>query len=138
MKKTTKKTQDTASVEVEFKHSFPLVSCFTIKATIPTGQYANIQPEMVLNDLSFEDIDNIVMPKIELMFEKYLNFNDRIGEQQKINNAPVVPEPSQAYQTAYNALISAKNPEAKTAIREQIKVSKKLKPEEIIKLLALE
>lgn len=63
--------------------SFPTMSSFTIKATIPTGAYSNISPEMTFTDCSFDDVENTIMPKMEEMFAKYLGFNDRVIAQQK-------------------------------------------------------
>lgn len=130
-----KKTTTTAEVTVA--NAFPMISSFTIKATIPTGAYANIQPEIVVNDVTFDDIEKIIMPKIDEMFVKYHNFCDNI---KNIPTAPVVPSTpteSVAFITAKNALTSAKSPEAKLAVQEQIKVSKKLTQDEITKLLAM-
>lgn len=131
-----KKTTTTAEVTVQ--KSFPIISSFTIKATIPTGAYANIQPEIVVNDVTFDDIEKLIMPKIDEMFIKYHNFIDNIT---KIpTTAKVVsqePTESVAFMTAKNALTSAKSPEAKLAVQKQISMSKKLTKYEIEKLLAM-
>jgi len=134
-KQTTKKEV----VEVTVANAFPLVSTFTIKATIPTGQYANIQPEITVNDITFEEIDTIIMPKIESMFMHYHNFNEKITEKlkqaQTENNQSILE--SQAFVLAKNALTAAKSPEAKLAVQQQISMSKKLTKYEIEKLLAM-
>ncbi len=82
MKKTaTKKTVEVT--ENTLTQSFPTMSSFTIKATIPTGAYSNISPEMTFTDCSFDDVENTIMPKMEEMFAKYLGYNDRVIAQQK-------------------------------------------------------
>lgn len=132
------KKKTTTTAEVTVANSFPMISSFTIKATIPTGAYANIQPEIVVNDVTFDDIEKIIMPKIDEMFVKYHNFCDNI------KNIPTTakvisqePTESVAFITAKNALTSAKSPEAKLAVQQQISMSKKLTKYEIEKLLAM-
>lgn len=44
---------------------------FSIKATIPTGSYANIQPEIVVETDSVEDAKRVAMPHIKSMFAEY-------------------------------------------------------------------
>lgn len=127
-----KKTTTTAEATVS--NAFPMISSFTIKATIPTGAYANIQPEIVVNDVTFDDIEKIIMPKIDEMFVKYHNFCDNI---KNIPVAPSTPTESVGFITAKNALTSAKSPEAKLAVQQQISMSKKLTKYEIEKLLAM-
>lgn len=131
------KKKTTTTAEVTVANTFPMISSFTIKATIPTGAYANIQPEIVVNDVTFDDIEKIIMPKIDEMFVKYHNFTDNIKNTPTAPVANNVPVESVAFITAKNALTSAKSPEAKLAVQEQIKVSKKLTEQEITKLLAM-
>ncbi len=91
MKKTaTKKIVDDIST-IEVKSSFPTMSSFTIKATIPTGAYSNISPEMTFTDCSFDDVENTIMPKMEEMFAKYLGYNDRVTEMLKQQSKQSVP-----------------------------------------------
>lgn len=132
------KKKTTTTAEVTVANAFPMISSFTIKATIPTGAYANIQPEITVNDVTFDDIEKLIMPKIDEMFVKYHNFCDNI------KNIPTTakvisqePTESVGFITAKNALTSAKSPEAKLAVQQQIGVSKKLTQDEITKLLAM-
>ena len=132
----------TTNNEITVANAFPMISSFTIKATIPTGAYANIQPEIVVNDVTFEDIENVIMPKIDEMFIKYHNFSDNIkniptAPKSTVPVVPVVQNESPAFITAKNALTSAKSPEAKLAVQQQISMSKKLTKYEIEKLLAM-
>jgi len=82
-KKTDKKTVEVTPT-MEVKPSFPTMSSFTIKATIPTGAYSNISPEMTFNDCSFDDVTKVIMPRMEDMFLRYLGFNDKVIAQQKL------------------------------------------------------
>ena len=44
---------------------------FTIKATIPTGSYANIQPEIKVEAATMQEAEEFAMPHIKQMFEQY-------------------------------------------------------------------
>ncbi len=44
---------------------------YTLKAVIPTGQYANIQPEITVQAESIEIAERAVMPHIESLFARY-------------------------------------------------------------------
>lgn len=99
-KKTDKKIVEVTPT-VEIKQSFPTMSSFTIKATIPTGAYSNISPEMTFNDCSFDDVTKVILPRMEDMFLRYLGFNDKVIAQQKLieealrkanTPAPATPE----------------------------------------------
>ncbi len=65
--------------------SFKLIS-YTLKAVIPTGQYANIQPEITVQAKSIEAAERAVMPYIETLFAKY-----RDGGVKPVEAAPVRP-----------------------------------------------
>jgi hypothetical protein len=148
-----KPKQEVKSTVVEItsiRTNFPRIESFVIKATIPTGQYANIQPEMTINDVTIEDVENIILPKIDAMIEKYLNFNDvvlqnRNAQKAVAPQAPVAPqvptttvtEKSNAFINAENMLVSAQNPDAVQVIKQQITNSIKLTDAEKKVLLAL-
>lgn len=70
-KKTTTKT--------EVESSTPTVTLmnYTIKAVIPTGPYANVQPEITVQAPSLDEAKDYVLPHIDALFEKYLNLSDR-------------------------------------------------------------
>jgi hypothetical protein len=59
---------------------------YTVKATIPTGAYANICPEVVVEAETLEQAERAVMPHIEALFAKY-----REGGEIKVNYPPVSP-----------------------------------------------
>ncbi len=68
-----KKTLQNKAVEGSKKArqpKFRLVS-YTMKAVIPTGQYANIQPEVTVEAETLEQAERAVMPYIETLFAKY-------------------------------------------------------------------
>ncbi len=44
---------------------------YTLKAVIPTGQYANIQPEITVRADTLEHAERVVMPYIETLFARY-------------------------------------------------------------------
>lgn len=48
---------------------------FTLKATIPTGNYANLQPEITVEAESFEEAKAMAMPHIQSMFAEYSTAN---------------------------------------------------------------
>jgi len=50
---------------------------YTIKAVIPTGPYANVQPEITVQAPSLDEAKDYVLPHIDALFEKYLNLSDR-------------------------------------------------------------
>ncbi len=64
---------------------FKLIS-YTLKAVIPVGQYANIQPEITVEAVSIEAAERAVMPYIESLFAKY-----RDGGIKPIEPTPVQP-----------------------------------------------
>lgn len=67
---------------------FKLVS-YTVKAIIPTGMYANIQPEVTVEAESMEVAERAVMGHIEALFAKY-----RVdGPQAPQTPRPVAPAP---------------------------------------------
>ena len=51
--------------------SEPQLQSYTIKATIPTGNYANIQPEITVTAGSMEEAKSVVMPHIQSMYREY-------------------------------------------------------------------
>ncbi len=88
---------------------FKLVS-YTLKAVIPVGQYANIQPEITVQAQTIEAAERAVMPYIETLFAKYregvpvnvrvpmVTVSDRIpsgySELMKTTGAVIPPNPS--------------------------------------------
>ena len=146
----TKKT--TTKEPKEKKPKFKLVS-YTLKATIPTGQYANIQPEITVEAESIEAAERAVMPYIESMFAKYRDGGVRRIEpaqpdknQQVVKMVPIAdhigrndraavdvptPEPDSInltvpYNRAKSAVESCTSVDALKLVSEQIEKSTKL------------
>lgn len=83
-KKTTTKTEvATATPTVTLMN-------YTIKAVIPTGPYANVQPEITVQAPSLDEAKDYVLPHIDALFEKYLNLSDR-PKPRVVDTTPVKP-----------------------------------------------
>lgn len=70
---------------------FKLIS-YTLKAVIPTGMYANIQPEVTVQARTIQEAERAVMPYIEALFAKYRSDTQVVVTP----STPVRPAPSQA------------------------------------------
>ncbi len=77
--------------------SFKLIS-YTLKAVIPTGQYANIQPEITVQAKTLEAAERAVMPYIETLFAKYRDGGVQpiLATRGMTTTQPVAPTPAQA------------------------------------------
>jgi len=56
--------------KVKVKPAVKLIR-YSVKAVIPTGAYANIQPEIVVEANTLEEAEKFVMPYMEKIFAKY-------------------------------------------------------------------
>jgi hypothetical protein len=158
-KTTTKKVSEekiTQPTNPNIEITMPKVATFVIKATIPTGSYANIQPELTFNDVSLVEINKLIMPQIDAMFIKYHNYNEKVANfiKQQENQAkayaqaqtqaqapkvetPVVETPevenketeSVTFKKITDALDKA-DIETKKILIEKVKISEKLTEEE--------
>jgi hypothetical protein len=81
------------------KVSAPTVTLmnYTIKAVIPTGPYANVQPEITVSAPSLAEAKDYVLPHIDELFEKYLNLSDR-PKPRVVDTTPVKQVTSQMAQ----------------------------------------
>ena len=50
---------------------------YSIKAVIPTGSYANIQPEIIVKAKNLDEAATYVIPHINKLFREFLNKGDR-------------------------------------------------------------
>lgn len=66
---------------------------YTIKAVIPTGPFANIQPEITVTATSLEDAEKYVIPHIDKLFVKY--FNAYLNGVPAVKSTQKSPEPTQ-------------------------------------------
>ncbi len=73
------------------KPKFKLIS-YTMKAVIPTGQYANIQPEVTVRAATIEQAERAVMPYIESLFARYRDGGIKNIEPVRPVVAPVTPQ----------------------------------------------
>ncbi len=135
------------------KSTVELIS-YEIKAVIPTGAYANIQPCIIVKAKNLEEAEGYVTPHIEMLYKRYLNFTERkppvtvnVPSTAPKQEAPVtttlpetkVPEGnvSVSFAKARQAINSCLNAEALTMIEHQITASTKLTTHEKLDLMAL-
>jgi len=52
----------------------PKLINFTMKAVIPTGAYANLQPEITVEAQTLQEAHEYVMPYIEHMYQTYTDY----------------------------------------------------------------
>ncbi len=76
------------------KKPFELVS-YSVKAVIPVGAYANIQPEITIRAESIEQAERVVMPFIEALFTKYRSDGTIVSTVTTAPAKPVVAQPAQ-------------------------------------------
>lgn len=71
----------------------PKLVSYTIKATIPTCQYGNIQPEITVMAGTIEEAESFVLPHINKLFADYAEepINKRL---RFINKVPEVKQPA--------------------------------------------
>lgn len=90
-KKTTKKNtvapRKRAAKKVAPQNEVEMIS-YSIKMTIPTGQYANIQPEIVVKAGNPEEAHKYIAPHMNKLWKEYLMISERKKE--------VVEEPKPA------------------------------------------
>jgi alcohol dehydrogenase class IV len=133
------------------KSTVKLIS-YSIKAVIPTGMYANIQPEIIVSAGSISEAESVVLPYIDNLFEKYQE-DSRDGKMAKFlaktpikssvtsteippkispvtGTQQVVNPVSEAFAKAKKAIDSAMSIEAIQLIEEQIHKSTKLTADE--------
>lgn len=155
-----KKTK--VKVEKPSKPSTVKLISYEIKAVIPTGMYANIQPGIIVTAGSLDEAEAVVLPYIDRLFEKYQE-DSRDGRVAKFlakspikssvtatetvvklsatdGTKEVVSPISEAYMKAKKAIDSAMSIDAINLINAQIEKSTKLAPEDkpILLKLALE
>ena len=128
---------------------------YSIKMTIPTGQFANIIPEIVVNAGSPEEAEAYIAPHMNKLWKEYFMCGERRPEPTVAKpvasvvekpvvpvtptTTPVPPPPasSVAFTKASQAITSCLGNDALDLITEQIKKSVKLTPEDKDKLMVL-
>ncbi len=89
-KKTVSTIQEADSVpkiKPEKKPKVKLIS-YTMKAVIPTGMYANIQPEITVEAETIEQAERFLMGHIEEMFAKYRSDGSQVPTAKPIGTTP--------------------------------------------------
>jgi len=75
----------------------PKLVSYTIKATIPTCQYGNIQPEITVMAGTIEEAENFVLPRINKLFADYAE--EPINKRLRFINKVPVQEPVEVVPT---------------------------------------
>ena len=116
---------------------------YSMKMTIPTGQYANIQPEIVVRAGTVEEAHDYIAPHFNKLWKEYFMISERRPEVKPVAPAPVVnqmpPASSVAFTKASQAITSCLSLEALEIISKQIGASVKLTEpdkEVLVKLVA--
>jgi hypothetical protein len=136
MKTTAKKEK----IEKVVQPKTELVS-YSMRMVIPTGNYANIQPEIVVKSTSIEEAHDFIAPHMNKLWKEYYMISERRVETKPV--APKVeatPVSSVAFIKASQAITSCLSMEALELIKTQIEKSVKLTAEDkpaLLKSLAL-
>ena len=109
---------------------------YEIKAVIPTGPYANIQPTIAVMAESLEAAENYVIPHINKLFGDFLNKSEKVNQAVPDISTRPVETTSENYARAKQAIDSCKNKECLALIKERIEKSVKLVKFEKENLLA--
>lgn len=84
------------TIKTKVKSSTPTVilMSYTMRAVIPTGPYANVQPEITVQASSLDEAKDYILPHIDALYEKYLNLSDRPKPRVAVKEVlPVSPTP---------------------------------------------
>lgn len=154
------KTKKVKKIKV-VKPAVTMIS-YSIKMTIPTAQYANIQPEIVVNAGTPEEAEAYIIPHMNKLWKEYFMIGERRAEpaktvapvapvlpvqkkeetQQEVKATPVAETPmapaaAVAFTKASQAVASCLSQEALDIITGQVKKSVKLDDKEKDKLMVL-
>ena len=129
----------------------PELVSYSMKMVIPTGQYANIQPEIIVKAGTVEEAHDYIAPHFNKLWKEYFMCSERRPEP-KVNTdpqpapAPVVvtevtnqmpPASSVAFTKASQAITSCLSLEALEIIRKQVGASVKLTDDDKVNLVPL-
>jgi hypothetical protein len=117
---------------------------YSMKMTIPTGQYANIIPEIVVKAGTIEQAHDYIAPHFNKLWKEYYLVSERRPEPVKPTGVPIVspettpaPASSVAFTKASQAITSCLSHKAMEMLKNQIAISTKLTPEDKEKLQPL-
>lgn len=108
---------------------------YSIKMVIPTGQYANVQPEIVVKAGTMEEAHAYIAPHMNKLWKEYYLVSERRPEPTTtakpvvVDSSPVVPPPpnsSVSFNKATQAIQSCTSVEALDLIKKQVELSIKL------------
>lgn len=128
-----KKEKKSSAKPVATEKKVELIS-YSMKMVIPTGNYANIQPEIVVRAGTVEEAHDYIAPHFNKLWKEYYLVSERRPEVKTTAPAPVpMPPPNQmppassvAFTKASQAIASCLSLEALEIIRKQIGTSVKL------------
>jgi hypothetical protein len=109
---------------------------YSIKMTIPTAQYANIIPEIVVKAGTVEEAHDYIAPHMNKLWKEYYMISERRPEPVAPQQAPA-PATSVAFTKASQAIASCLSIEALEIIDKQIGVSVKLTDEDKSNLIPM-
>ena len=84
---------------------------YSIKMVIPTGAYANIQPEIIVKAGSIEQAHEFIAPHLNKLWKEYYMISERRPEPVK---PPTVPPPPTPMPVAENVVTYTKTPNPST------------------------
>ena len=146
------KTAKTKEVTAEVKPSKVKLVSYSMKMVIPTGAYANIQPEIIVKAGTVEQAHDFIAPHMNKLWKEYYMISERRLEPVKV---PVTPPPAVtpvpvstppveqspvsgvAFLKATQAIQSCLSIEALSLIKNQIEKSVKLEKQEKLDLLMM-
>lgn len=137
----TKKEKKSLAKPVANDKKVELIS-YSMKMVIPTGNYANIQPEIVVKAGTVEEAHDYIAPHFNKLWKEYYLVSERRPEPvapqpAQAQTAPQPPASSVAFTKASQAITSCLSHKALEIIKHQIEVSVKLTPEDKEKLQPL-
>jgi len=111
---------------------------YSIKMVIPTGQYANVQPEIVVKAGTMEEAHAYITPHMNKLWKDYYMISEKRTEQPAPVVTPTVVKPpasSVSFNKASHAIRSCMSVEALELIKKQIEASVKLTESDKIDLI---
>lgn len=115
----------------------PKMVSYSMKMTIPTGQYANIVPEIVVKGGTMEDAHHFIAPHMNKLWKEYYLINERRPKPAPVAPSPEPPPSGVALVKATQAIESCVSKEALKLIIDRIHLSVKLTDEDKKSLLPL-
>lgn len=120
----------------------PRLVSYTIKATIPTCQYGNIQPEITVMAGTLEEAESFVLPHINKLFADYaeepinkrLRFINKVPEVKQPVKVAIPVEQNKSAQPAKVAIPVDQNPSE--VLAKTLKVIESCKSNDTLKVIA--